>query len=126
MKKSFLILVNGILNNLRDIDFKKLKERFIQSADDYKMPLGEVLEQKDIITREQLQIALNEQKDRLNKFGKVVHLGEVIVDLGFAPEHKIVQIINNHYNLSIVSLSEKFELLINKKRGTFLDRKSVV
>jgi adenylate cyclase len=122
VKKSFLMLVDGILKNVRDIDFKKLKERFTQAANDYKMPLGEVLEQKDIITREQLQIALNEQKDRLNKLGKAVQLGKIIVDLGFAPEHKIVQIINDHYNLSTASLSDKFELLIHKKRGTFFER----
>ncbi len=114
--------VKGILKNLSDISFKKLQKRIIQSADDYKMQLGEVLEQKNVITREQLQIALTEQKDKLHKLGKAVHLGKVIVDLGFAPEHKIVQIINSHYHLSISSLSDKFDMLINKKRGTFLDR----
>ena len=122
MKRNFLELVDGIRKKPHGINFKKLQEKFIQSAENYKIPLGEVLEQKGIITLEQLQIALNEQKDRLNKLGKVVRLGTIIVDLGFAPEHKIVQIINNHYNLSITSLADKFEVLINKKRGTFFDR----
>ena len=86
------------------------------------MILGEVLRRRNIITEDQLQTALNVQKDKLIRRGQVVRLGHIIVELGYATEKDLVQAINEHYRLSVESLSDNIKERINKMRGTFAER----
>ena len=86
------------------------------------MILGQVLRKRNIITEDQLQTALNVQKDKLIRRGQVVRLGHIIVELGYATEKDLVQAINEHYRLSVESLSDNIKERINKMRGTFAER----
>ncbi len=52
-------------------------------------------------------------------------VGTIIVDLGFAPEHKVVQTINSYYNLSIVSLSG-IPVIVSAKRGVHFNTASSI
>jgi adenylate cyclase len=98
-----------------------IKRAFLKTSGDCKI-IGEVLKQKKIITEEQLQNALEIQNHKLQEFGQAVPLGRIIVELGYAPEDRLVQAINDHYKLSVTSLSDDIKELIKKKRGTFIDR----
>jgi adenylate cyclase len=86
------------------------------------MIIGEVLKKKNIITQDQLQTALNIQNDKLVQLGQVVRLGMIIVELGYATEEEVVRAINEHYRLSIKSLSDSIRELISKMRGSFAER----
>jgi adenylate cyclase len=107
---------------------EKIKKIFFlirKSASDSsnkEMILGEVLRRRNIITEEQLQTALNVQKDKLIRRGQVVRLGLIIVELGYASEKDVVEAINEHYRLSVESLSDNIKERINKMRGTFAER----
>lgn len=85
---------------------------------DHEISLGRLLVKHNIITDNQLQKALHVQKERLFKHGKPVYIGRLVVELGFATEEEVVNVINDYYKLSIKSLSENIEELIRKK-GTF-------
>jgi len=85
------------------------------------MIIGEVLKQCGLITEKQLEKALTYQKDLLFDFGTVLPIGKVIVELGFAKETEIVDVINQHYNISIQSLSDNIKDLITKIRGTLAE-----
>ncbi len=104
-----------------DIFCSRLRKA-IGASSDQDMVIGEVLRRKGIITENQLQTALNVQRDKLVRRGKVVRLGMVIVELGFAPEDAIVQAINEHYKLSVSLLSDNIKERIDKMRGTFAER----
>ena len=86
------------------------------------MIIGEVLKKKGLITKEQLETALRVQKDKLIRRGQVVRLGHIIVELGYATEKDVVKAINEHYRLSVESLSDNIKERINKMRGTFAER----
>jgi len=86
------------------------------------MIMGEVLRQKNIITEEQLTRALDIQKNKLIENGQAVPLGIVIAELGYASESDIVQAINEHYRLSVSSLSDNIRELVHTLRGTFVER----
>jgi len=86
------------------------------------MIIGDVLKRRNLITEDQLQTALNVQKDNLIRRGKVVRLGQIIADLGYAKEEEVVKAINDHYQLSVVSLSDNIKELVSNMRGTFIQR----
>jgi len=88
-----------------------------------KRPLfGKILTQKGIITDNQLAGALRIQKERLFLYGEPVYLGQLIVELGFASEQEVVNAVSEHYKISVSSLSENIEELIEKKSRTALKR----
>ena len=86
------------------------------------MFIGEVLKKRNIITEDQLQTALKVQRDKLFQLGQAVRLGLIIVELGYAAEDEIVQAVNEHYRLSVTSLSDNIKERISKIRGTFVER----
>ena len=75
---------------------------------------GNLLKQKDIITEAQLQHALEIQKARRAQLSDPTHLGQILVQLGYATEDDVLEIINEHHNLSVKSLSENVQGLIEK------------
>ncbi len=108
--------------------FDQLKETFskirisVGETSNREMVIGEVLRRRNIITDEQLETALNVQKDKLIRRGHVVRLGHIIVELGYAPEDVVVHAINEHYQLSVSSLSDNIKDRISKMRGSFIER----
>ena len=96
--------------------------RSVGESSNKEMIIGQVLRRRNIVTEDQLQTALNVQKDKLIRRGQAVRLGHIIVELGYASEEKVVQAINQHYQLSVSSLSDNIKERINKMRGTFTDR----
>ncbi len=86
------------------------------------MLIGEVLRQLRLVTEDQLQTALSVQQDNLIRRGQVVRLGQIVVQLGFAAEADVVKAINDHYELSVTSLSDNIKEKIWKMRGTFVER----
>ena len=86
------------------------------------MIIGQVLRRNNVLSEEQLQTALNVQKDKLIRRGQAVRLGNIIVELGYASEEEVVQAINQHYQLSVSSLSDNIKERISKMRGTFTER----
>ncbi len=88
----------------------------------YRMRLGEVLLKKELVTRQQLQNALSEKRDRLCHFGTSVHTGKILVEQGIATEVDVIRAINDHYRLSIDNLAEDIEPLIEQKRRGLLER----
>jgi len=74
-----------------------------------KIRLGELLISEGIITEEQLQKALEEQK-KLKASGQYKKLGELLVDLGFVEEKTILQILSRQLEIDFVDLySEKID-----------------
>ncbi|MCP4694910.1 MAG: HAMP domain-containing protein [Desulfobacterales bacterium] len=88
----------------------------------YRMRLGEVLLNKKLVTREQLQNALSEKRDRLCHFGTSVHTGKILVEQGIASEADVINAINEHYRISIGTLEEDIEPIIEEKRRGLLER----
>lgn len=101
--------------------FSAIQKGFTKTSDDCRI-IGEVLKQQKIITENQLQNALEMQKHKLREFGRLVPLGRIIVELGYAAEDRLVRAINDHYKLSVTSLSDDIRELVKKKRGSFIDR----
>ena len=88
----------------------------------HKMRVGEVFTKKGILTSEQLEDCLGLQEHKYNQLGHTVRLGRVTVELGYASEQELVRAINDHYQLSVTSLSDDIEELIKKKRQGFLKK----
>jgi len=107
------VIVNKTLLKLRKIFFGISRDEMI---------MGQVLLKRKILTKNQLQNALNLQKEKLDRLGQPVLLGRIIVDLGYASEESIVRTINEHYHLSIESLSDNIRELVDQKRGSFWER----
>jgi len=84
--------------------------------------LGQVLIDRGIITAEQLDIALAEQRKRLIETGQAVRLGHVITDLELASEDAVVEAINANFRLSVASLSDNIRELILRQRGPLAER----
>jgi len=71
--------------------------------------LGEFLISRNIITKEQLEKALEEQK-KLKKIGKYKKLGEILVELGFADEKEILKALSEFLKIDFIDLySEKID-----------------
>ncbi len=110
------------LNKLRLSSLiSKFKKNF-NNLPEKDMIIGEVLKQKNIITEEQLNHALYIQKSKLVENGQAVPLGMIITELGYAPESELVNAVNEHYRLSVSSLSDNIRELVNTLRGTFVER----
>ncbi len=94
----------------------------MKSSGGDKTHIGRLLKRKNLITDDQLQEALNVQRQRLYKLGQSDHLGQILVDLGYVSEREVVTAINQHYRLSVTSLSDDINELIKEKRGRFFER----
>ena len=106
-------IVNKTLSKIRKIFFRASRDEMI---------VGQVLLKRKIVTKGQLQNALNLQKEKLDRLGQPVLLGRIIVELGYASEKSIVRAINEHYHLSVESLSDNIRDLVDQKRGSFWER----
>lgn len=67
---------------------------------------GHMLRQRNIITESQLATALDIQKARRAKLNDPTHLGQILVQLGYATEKEVLRAVNEHHSLSATSLSE--------------------
>lgn len=117
------MLLNGFSGRIKRFSQKitgKLSGFFSKPADE-DMIIGAVLKQKGLITEKQLEKALTYQKNKLFELGTVIPLGKVIVELGFAKENELVDVINQHYNISIHSLSDNIKEIVTKIRGTLTE-----
>jgi len=85
---------------------------FRRNRDD--MIIGEVLTTREVITRTELETALDVQRDRLFQQGVAVPLGKVIVELSYATEEEIVSAVNEHYRIHVTSLSDNIRGLIRR------------
>lgn len=86
-------------------------------SEDQRTLIGRLLQEKNIITDEQLRHALEVQRERREQLAHPLQLGMIMVELGYAHETEVVQVINEHYRLSATSLSENFDELIREKQG---------
>jgi adenylate cyclase len=86
---------------------------------DNNMLIGEVLTKRNVVSATDLKTALDIQKERLNTDGKAIPLGRIIVELGLASEKDLVSVINDHYKVSIASLSENTRDWVEKDKGFF-------
>jgi len=84
--------------------------------------IGAVLIKKGLITKGQLSQAMDAQKHILFQQGKAVPLGQVVVEQGYAREEDVVRAINDHYDLSVVSLSDNIRDLVRKVRGSLREQ----
>ena len=78
------------------------------------MIIGEVLITRNVVSRKELDTALDVQRDKLFQRGVAVPLGKVIVELGYATEDDIVQAVNEHYRIHVTSLSDNIRGLIRR------------
>ncbi len=85
--------------------------------------IGNILMQKQVISDNQLANALDVQKERLCLYKQPVYLGMIIVELGFASEEEVLNAIREHYQISVSSLSENIEELIEKKNTKSLEKR---
>ncbi len=92
-----------------------------KSPDNYSIAIGAVLKKRGIITEKQLQDALKVQKEKLYTLGKAVRLGQIIVELGYASEEKLVEAVNKEYQISVKTLSDDIKGLVKKKRESFVE-----
>ncbi len=87
---------------------KGYKDASQELAEDKKLPLGEILVARGLISSDQLQIALRVQKDS----NKSKLFGSILVDLGFVTEQIIADLISQSsgfkkLDLSTISLDSK-------------------
>ena len=99
----------------------RIRELFIKSTNDY-MIIGQVLKARNLVTDEQLEKAVQVQRDTLADQGRAVSLGIILTELGYVGEAEIVRAINDHYRLEVSSLADDIKELVGKKRGTFVER----
>lgn len=66
--------------------------------------IGQVLVGNNVISLDQLDKALANQKESARL------LGQTIVQLGYASEPDVLRVINHHYSLSLTSLDQRFQL----------------
>jgi adenylate cyclase len=111
-----------LLKNCIDAFLSKIVHFFKLSSQDYDIVLGQLLLKKNIISQDQLDNALNTQKDKLVELGKAVKIGEIIVELGYATEESLISTINKYYDISVNSLSDNIQQLIKEKRGLFIEK----
>lgn len=65
-----------------------------------KMRIGELLISRELITEEQLEVALEEKKKR----GTL--LGDTIVELGFVPQDVMIEVLKKHLNIDYIDVRE--------------------
>ncbi|MDY6905024.1 MAG: adenylate/guanylate cyclase domain-containing protein [Thermodesulfobacteriota bacterium] len=86
------------------------------------MIIGEVLRQRGVITDQQLEHALDVQKSKFTEQGRVMPIGTIIVSLGYAEEAAVVAAINDHYKISVTTLSDNIREHVKSLRGSFVER----
>ncbi|MDY6856755.1 MAG: adenylate/guanylate cyclase domain-containing protein [Thermodesulfobacteriota bacterium] len=91
----------------------------MKSPNVYDISFGQVLKRRGVITDKQLNIALKEQREKISKHGKAIRLGKIIVELGYASENEILDVINKEFNLSVTSLNENIKEPIIERRENF-------
>ncbi len=111
-----------LLKNCIDTLLSKTVHFFTVASQDYDIVIGQLLLKKNIISPDQLDNALNTQKDKLVELGKAVKIGEIIVELGYATEESLISTINKYYDISVNSLSDNIQQLIKEKRGLFIEK----
>ena len=84
-------------------------------AADFDAHVGRILIKRRIITEEALSHALRAQKEMFET-GRPLHLGLIVVKLGYAKEPEVVEAINAHFDLSVDSLTENIAHQIRGKR----------
>lgn len=84
--------------------------------------LGQVLVAREIITEDQLDVALVAQRQRLIEDGQAVRLGHIITALEMASEEAVVAAINENFRISVASLSDNIRELIARQRGPLAER----
>ncbi len=112
----------SFLKNCIDTLISKTVHFFTAASQDYDIVIGQLLLKKNIISPDQLDNALNTQKDKLIELGEAVKIGEIIVELGYATEECLINTINKHYDISVNSLSDNIQQLIKEKRGLFIEK----
>ena len=85
----------------------------------YNQSIGAILVQRGIITEPQLEEALRVQREKFDRTGKAIRLGQIIVELGYASEKALVEAINLDYQLQITSLTDDI-------RGQVADRRRMI
>jgi len=78
-----------------------------------------------MISEEQLFQALALQRERRTCMARPAQLGSILVELGHVAEAEVVSAINEHYGLSLESLSDDVEAGINRRYGGFFRRLSI-
>ncbi len=84
--------------------------------------IGEVLKRCGIITEFQLKNALESQRQILVQEGRVVRLGRIIVNLGYANEAEIIRTINSEYQIEVTALTDNIRDLLSQKYGARFER----
>ncbi|WP_373499058.1 adenylate/guanylate cyclase domain-containing protein [Desulfococcus sp.] len=99
-----------------------------RSRNEAQRPLfGHILMQKNIITEAQLQQALDIQRTRRAQLTDPTHIGQVLVQLGYAAEKDVLQAINEYHSLAVKSLSENLHEQVESRcqkpgKGVFIPR----
>lgn len=84
--------------------------------------IGEVLKRNNIITENQLKMALETQRATLLQHGRAVRLGQILVELGFAREAEVIRTINTEYQINVTSLADDIRELLSHKYGSYFQR----
>jgi adenylate cyclase len=100
----------------------KYLDKFFGRADHLKMPLGEVLVRRGLISDEQLEEALKIQQEKTGEHGKADYLGQIIVGLKYSTELELISAINDHYQLSISSLHGDLQSTIEDSNRTSIEK----
>lgn len=95
---------------------------FLPDRSRYKLLVGEVFKAHGIINEGQLQQALMLQRHKSKRMGQNISLGMILVELGYAQEEQLIEAINNHYRLSVTSVSDNIEEQIEKRRQSPLEK----
>lgn len=99
-------IIKNIVHRLKRLLTKSSREEM----------LGEVLVKKGVISEMQLQAALERQKQVLQESGKVIPLGLIVVEQENIAEEDILEAVNDHYGLTLSSLSDNMRILVGKIR----------
>lgn len=81
---------------------------------------GTALLAENVIDTDQLEHALQIQRDKSEQFGENALLGVIVVELGYATETEIVQALNEHFDIPVRSLEDDIEKMIQKQGGGLL------
>ncbi len=87
-----------------------------KATEEFDAYLGSILIKRNIIAEDALSHALRVQKEMFES-GRPLHLGLIMVRLGYATEAQVVSAINEQFDLSVDSLSENIAHQIRDKRG---------
>jgi adenylate cyclase len=106
--------------------FRRRLQRRIHSAGLFgPTPIGILLRQRRLITEEELLQALEVQRERRTCMARPAQLGSILVELGHLSETDVISAVNDHYGLSLASLSDDVEARINRQYGGVFERLKV-